>query len=229
MYESSLGFTSNSMVSNFSMSSKLAKLTSTAWSGCFTKIGSTYTDYSSAISTATAADVPFAFTAVDDAIYFGPDTYSQLLAFCGSQEAVYDGTIVLEYYNGSAWMPITTTEDLGMDKYGNIVTASSSEMFKNPNEVFIWDPIYDQYVVSPGGSAVTKSWIRARVATLSSVNTTPILSVGYYLPNNVSLNSMNIVTGMFLGGNDSKLTIYNVTTLSNDVMPLPVYWELRAY
>src|SRR4051794_33950462 len=72
--------------------------------------GTVYTDLTTAANNATTGDVTFDFAAVDDALYFTHATAKfSAIKITYSTAGVYTATLVWEYWNGTAWTNLATS------------------------------------------------------------------------------------------------------------------------
>ncbi len=136
---------------------------------CFTFDGAAYTDETTDINSAGAADVP-PFLDVNDAIYFGHTEYFNVLKINVNTAAV-SGVVAWEYWNGSAWVAISTGTTLS----GTAITltdgtANAGVPFGNTgtNNVRMSGIPSNWTAVAVNGSS-DYYWIRARVTTALTV------------------------------------------------------------
>jgi hypothetical protein len=141
--------------------------TTTAWDGqigfAFLDDGGAFTDDTTDANNATANDVPLmpAVEAVNDAFYFGENfstssPFNALLINIGTVGV--GGTIAWEYWNGSAWVSLTVTDNT----VGFTASGSNYVTWTEPGD---WAAV--------AVNAQTRYWVRARV-TAANFTTIPL-------------------------------------------------------
>jgi len=184
----------------------------TAWSSCFTSINGVLADYSAELNDNTppgSGDVPFAFAAVNDAIYFGAPTPFERLRIRIIQAAVYDGTMVWELWNGSAWVACSDmfdTTDGAITDGSHPFTITGSRYIQHTST-----GSWTSYDIP--SDPTNQYWIRCRVTALNSVTTTPTFSQAWYKPVGKANVHGYLVEGIF-NGDECKITLENATSLS---------------
>jgi hypothetical protein len=188
-----------------------------AWSSCFTDIGGTLTDESNDWADAGASDVPFPFTAVDNAIYFGNGSQFFSMQYAVGTTTTWVGDGVWEYWNGTSWatLSVSTTYPAGMTK-----------PFSNPVEVYIWGQKTDWEPYDIPGSPVSQYWIRYRITSFTSKVRIPSLNTGIYTLYKTPLSHVFKFTGLFNSG-VIQIAISN-NELTNANGDTPVFWHLNS-
>jgi hypothetical protein len=194
----------------------------TAWSSCFTSIGAALTDYSADLNDNVppgTADVPFAFTAVNDALYFGNTSPFQRIRVNIGTAGVYSASGIWEYWNGSAWAAVpevydntSATVDDGTKSFTR--TGSRYVQWQIPNTWAAYDI---------AGSPTSQYWVRWRITDFTSITTTPSLIQGWYKRVGAANVHGYLIEGLWNGG-DCKITLENATALTGlSGFPAEVY------
>lgn len=178
---------------------------STAWSSCFTSIGGILTDESNDLNDAGANDVPFAFAAADDAIYFGANTQFKIMQLNIGTAGVYNATFVWEYWNGSTW---TTLPDVvGI---GGIVSTP----FKTSGiTAYKWNTPNNWVEYDIPSDPTAQYWIRIRCTSFTSRATTPLITNGQYVLSKDIVAHFYSIEHMF-NGDSSRIVLSNDTALT---------------
>jgi hypothetical protein len=160
--------------------------------------GASFATETTDINSAGANDVPAVpIGTVEDAIYFGDDIKFNGLRINTGTAGDYVATVVWEYYNGSTWTTLTTTD--------------GTTAFKTAGKKDVTFNIPANWATVAVDSA-TKYWIRARVSAFTSVTTAPLLTQAWTLGVRGYVAHSNIVQGLF-NGTDIALAISNDTVL----------------
>lgn len=180
----------------------------TAWNSCFTSIGASLTDESTDLNDANGPDVPFAFAAQDDAIYFGASTQFDRIRINTGTAGVYVATTIWEYWNGSAWTALTEVIDTT-----NATTQDGSASFKRTGTYSVsFYPSNDWTAYDIPGSPVSNYWIRCRISAFTSIATAPNLQQGWYKPVGVPEVHSFLIKGVY-GGDECRIALSNATAL----------------
>lgn len=181
----------------------------TAWSSCFTSIGGVLTDESTDLNDVNPAnDVPFAFGAVDDAIYFGHTAPFQRMRITIGTAGVYNASGIWEYWNGSAW---TAVPDVYDDT--NATVHDGTKSFTRTGSRYIqWQIPSTWASYDIAGNPTAQYWVRWRITDFTSRTTGPALNQGYYKPVGKANVYCYLVEGLW-NGNDIKITLENATAV----------------
>jgi hypothetical protein len=180
----------------------------TAWNSCFTVIGVATTDESGDLNDAGSDDVPFTFTQVNDAIYFGASTPFDRIRLGVTTAGVYVGSTVWEYYNGATWEPLTSVDD-----QTNATTQDGTASFKRTGVRSVsFYPPHDWTIVDPAGNPVANYWIRCRISSFTSLAVGPAINQGWYKRIGQPEVHNFLIEGVY-GGDECKVTLENATAL----------------
>ena len=124
--------------------------------------GAVFTTETTASNDTTIDDMTLlpAVPVVDDAYYFGTDHQFRILSLSITTAGDWVGTISWEYYNGSSWGVLTDIDDRTV---AFTVSGLKTISFTVPND---WAEV--------AVDGATNYWIRARVATYTSIVTQPL-------------------------------------------------------
>lgn len=196
-FTSGLGITEYALVGD-EIAVDAANITSpsaVAWSSCFTSINAALTDESGDWNDDVppgGADVPFAFAATNDAIYFGHSAPFKVIYASVITAGSYVATFIWEYWDGDSW------ETLDVDA----TSGTGEEPFKSTGvTLYYWATPQDWVAYDIAGDPTSQYWIRARCTAYTSRAVTPILGQGAYLLSKDYDAQMHIIEGMFNGGN----------------------------
>lgn len=192
-------------------------VSATAWTSCFVSIGGVLSDYSADLADTyppSTGDVPFDFTAVDDAIYFGTSVLNNGFSLYVGTAGVYNASGVWEYYNGSEWTTLTVRG----------VTPTTPFKMSGLN-VYSFVKPDDMSTVDPTGSPLEEYWIRFRITSFTSRTTSPIFWYGRYYPYGVSDLRSFVIDNLFAGDLGGAISFKNTTTL-DEATDVNVYWIL---
>ena len=157
-----------------------------------------YTDETTNINSAAANDVPLPpMTALNDAIYFADTIPFRAIRLVIGTPGVYAATLVWEYWNGSAWTTVSVTD--GTSGF----TVSGKITFSPPAD----------WAVASVNSSPNLYWVRCRCSAFTGKTTAPLGTQGYTysLKNPAALSTL--IHGLFAGGVNAKIAIYNDTVL----------------
>lgn len=129
--------------------------------------GGSLTDETTGANNATTNDMHFfpAAPAVNDACYFGQaEKFCGLDITIGTKMVAFVGTVVWEYFNGSAWATLTPTLD---ESSALIVDATGAKKMR-----FV--PPADWAPTTLTGITGSLYYIRARISAFTSVTTVPL-------------------------------------------------------
>lgn len=190
----------------------------TAWTSCFTDIGGVLTDESGDIADVGASDVPFPFTANNDAIYFGATAPFIGIGGTVGTAGVYDATGVWEYWNGSTWAALVES---GVYPAGSYTTP-----FKLVGGFYYsWTLPQDWAAYDIAGSPLSEFWVRFRISNFTSRTTTPSLTQGWYYLAKNNMSHAFAVNNLFNAGNANLLISLDAdNTLGYD---FPIFWQVR--
>ena len=118
--------------------------------------GGVFTDVTAAMNNATAADVTFT-TAVNNAMYFGHATQFRWISHVLSTVGV-GGTLVWEYWNGSAWTTLTLAAT------NNLTATPVTSRFTPPSN----------WATTTVNSVANLFWVRARISV--TYTTAPVFT-----------------------------------------------------
>jgi len=193
----------------------------TAWSSCFTSIGGVLADLSGNLNDNVppgAADVPFAFGAVNDAIYFGATTQFKGVLISVGTAGVYDASGIWEYWNGAAWSTLTVE---------SVYPGTSTAPFKTAGGFGIgFEMKYDWAAYDIAGDPTSQYWIRYRITSFTSRTTTPSLITGYYVSYASPSSYGFICEGSYNTEEGVRIVLSNDTTLT-DITNIPTFVEIR--
>lgn len=192
--------------------SSAALFSGTAWNSCFTSIGGVLVDESGDINDAAGGnDVPFAFGAQNDAIYFGAPMEFDRIRVNVSTAGVYVATTVWEYWNGSAWSALTEVVDTT-----NATTQDGSASFKRTGirEISFYPPS-DWVAYDIPSDPVSAFWIRCRISAFTSRASGPSLQQGWYKSVGVPEVHSYLIKGVY-GGDACRITMQNATALGTN-------------
>lgn len=181
----------------------------TAWSSCFTVIGAAVTDESGDLNDNNPAnDVPFEFTAVNDAIYFGNSTPFQRMRINTGTAGNYVASGVWEYWDGDSWESIPEVYDTT-----NATVTDGSQPFKRTGSRYIqWQVPADWTLYDIDGDPTSQYWVRWRVTSFTSRTAGPALNQGWYKRTGTANVHGYLIEGLWNGG-DCKITLENATAV----------------
>jgi hypothetical protein len=183
---------------------------STAWSSCFTSIGGVLVDQSGNINDITPpqSDVPFEFTAVNDAIYFGNDTPFQRMRATTGTAGNYNASGIWEYWNGSAWTAVPEVYD-----DTNATVHDGTKSFTRTGSRYIqWQIPATWTAYDIASDPTSQYWVRWRITNFTSRTSGPALNYAYYKPVGKANVHCWLVEGIYNGG-DVKITLENATAV----------------
>ena len=199
--------------------SPLTLFSGTAWSSCFTSIGGVLKDESADLNDPGASDVPDAFGAIDDAIYFGNSSQFRTIVLAVGTAGVYNASGQWEYWNGSAWSRLTVT--------AQSIPGQDATPFKVAGGVTIGFGIVNDWVpYDIPGLPESEYWIRWRVTSFTSNTTAFSLTQGYFSSYKDPISSCTIVDGLFNSDGIQLFMSNNAAlTLPSDI---PMYYQIRS-
>jgi hypothetical protein len=202
--------------------SPAVSMTDTAWSSCFTDIGGVLTDDSADMNDnipGGTPDVPFAFTATNDAIYFGHTANFRNVTLSVGTAGVYDAAFIWEYWNGSAWTELTGTVT---------TTGTVAAPFKSVGLViYRWNTPDDWVAYDIPGNPISRYWVRCRCTSFTSRTITPNFIQGWVLQSRDVISHMYQIESMFNGG-DARVVVSNDTALTT-IATVPIYYTIKKY
>lgn len=181
--------------------------------------GTVYTSYTTAANNATTGDVTFDFGAVDDALYISHATQKfSAIKITYSVAGVYVATLVWEYWNGTAWTSLATS-NLLTDS-----TASSGAALKATagTKLVTFRPPTDWATTTV--NSVSGYHVRLHCTAWTSTGTAPVLDQLWVYPLGAgagpsfgvggTLKSIDftVAATKSASNNDSKFLLANGTT-----------------
>ena len=146
--------------------------TSTAYSSCVTynKTGAVWTDESVNFDNENGFDAEFPITEVDDAIYFGSKAKFNSISLNITTEAVINGTLVWEFWNGSAWVNPAVLLDNTSDGT-NPLTNNGGKY-----HIVVFEALTNWTANQPdGANMINQYWMRIRCSAFTSKTTNPVI------------------------------------------------------